>query len=69
MKRLPAVLILFICAVFIDSSFVFGQGPPPPPTCETPPCTPIPIDAGISVLIAAGVVYGTKKIRDLNKKK
>lgn len=44
--------------------------PPPPPSggpaCWPPPC--IPIDGGISFLIAAGAIYGGKKLYDKNKK-
>lgn len=39
--------------------------PPPPPSgshpgCWPPPC--IPIDGGISLLIAAGAIYGGRKL-------
>jgi hypothetical protein len=36
---------------------------------EENPDTPVPIDAGISVLVAAGVGYGIKKVYDAKKKK
>lgn len=43
--------------------------PPPPPSggpaCWPPPC--IPIDGGISLLIAAGAIYGGKKLYDKGK--
>jgi len=35
------------------------------PGCFPPPC--IPIDGGLSLLLAAGVAYGGKKIYELNK--
>ena len=39
--------------------------PPPPPSggsfdCWPPPC--VPIDGGISLLIAAGAIYGGRKL-------
>ncbi|MES2514164.1 MAG: hypothetical protein V4580_08460 [Bacteroidota bacterium] len=39
-----------------------GNTPPSggSPTCWPPPC--IPIDGGISLLIAAGAIYGGKKL-------
>lgn len=50
-------------------------GPPPPPGGGpgggTPPCWPppcVPIDGGITFLLAAGAIYGSKKIYDINKK-
>lgn len=39
--------------------------PPPPPSGGTPDCWPppcIPIDGGISLLIAAGAIYGGRKL-------
>ncbi|MFN4852809.1 MAG: PID-CTERM protein-sorting domain-containing protein [Bacteroidota bacterium] len=38
-------------------------GPPPPP-----PPTPVPIDGGLSLVIAGCVGYGAKKIYDKKKK-
>ncbi len=40
---------------------LFAQGPGPDPDA--------PIDGGLSLLIAAGVGYGAKKIHDAKKKK
>ena len=42
-------------------------GPPTGPSCWPPPC--IPIDGGVSILIAAGLAYGVKKINDIQKRK
>jgi hypothetical protein len=39
--------------------------PPPPP----PPPTPVPIDGGLSLVIAGCVGYGMKKINDNRKAK
>ena len=62
--------ILFFIFVLINYKFAFaGPPPPPPPTpgCWPPPC--IPIDGGISLLIAAGAIYGGKKLYNLKKEK
>jgi len=39
-----------------------GGGPGGQGGCNPPPC--VPIDGGISILIAAGVALGGKKIKD-----
>jgi hypothetical protein len=39
--------------------------PPPPP----PPPSPVPIDGGLSLVIAGCVGYGMKKINDNRKAK
>ncbi len=53
----------------IDS--VIAAGPPGPPGGGgDPPCWPapcVPIDGGISLLIAAGLAYGGKKAHQLMK--
>jgi hypothetical protein len=67
-RSLIVAAILFVAAfagVNIDSAFG-AAAPPPPQTCWPPPC--IPIDGGISILIAAGAAFGGKKIYDLRKK-
>lgn len=42
-----------------------GSGTSPDPTTGGS----VPIDGGLSLVLAAGVGYGAKKIRDYNKKK
>lgn len=63
-------LRLFITFVIVLGSQVVFSAPPPPPTggpvCWPPPC--VPIDGGITFLIAAGAAYGAKKIHDSRKK-
>ena len=64
--RLVLTTLFVVVAAFatIDS---FATSPPPPgggdpdPPCWPPPCT-IPIDGGISFLIAVGAAYGGKKL-------
>ncbi|HPQ07815.1 MAG TPA: hypothetical protein PK995_01150 [Bacteroidia bacterium] len=58
---------IFTISFLFTVSIIFGAGappppPPPPPGCWPPPC--IPIDGGISLLIAAGALYGAKKSYD-----
>ncbi len=58
---LPTILAVFTASICL-------AGPPPPPSgasgggfaCWPPPC--IPIDGGISLLIAAGAIYGGRKL-------
>lgn len=62
---------IFTLLLFLISFFVHAKPPLPPggnpPDCWPPPC--IPIDGGISLLIAAGAVYGGKKLYDYKKEK
>jgi len=61
--------IILICfPLFIPE--LLAQGGPPAggqPPCWPPPC--IPIDGGLSILIAAGALIGGKKAFDLSKGK
>lgn len=68
-KKISILTVIVIC--FLPLSNVFAGGPPPPPTgggagCWPPPC--VPIDGGISFLIAAGIGLGAKKLYNLRKK-
>jgi len=70
LKKVFPILILF-AVLFFSASEINAQGPPGPPggdpPCWPPPCT-IPLDGGISLLIAAGVALGGKKFYDFRKK-
>ena len=63
---------LFLAGLLVASAFVMQAGPPPPPgggmapPCWPPPC--IPIDGGLSFLVAAAAIYGGKKLYDHQKK-
>ena len=62
------VLLVFIV---LSGSLAYAGAPPPPstsgdPGCWPPPC--VPVDGGISLLIAAGAAYGAKKFYDKRKK-
>ena len=67
MKKIKQI---FTVALIVFGSQVLLSAPPPPPAgspgCWPPPC--IPIDGGITFLIAAGAAYGAKKIVDARKK-
>ena len=53
---------LVLCLFLFKINPLFSQGPPPAASCPDPPCAPIPLDGGISILIAAGAAYGAKKV-------
>lgn len=53
---------VFLLLVYVGNGAAPPPPPPPPPGCWPPPC--IPVDGGISLLIAAGALYGAKKSYD-----
>lgn len=62
--------IILSVIFMIGFSSLFLAAPPPPsggPGCWPPPC--VPIDGGLSLLIAAGVLYGGKTLYDKRKEK
>ena len=60
---LKKISVVFFLIAVLSVSELAAAGPPPPP----PPVN-IPIDGGVSFLIAAGAAYGIKKMRDSRKK-
>lgn len=58
MKNIIIKLILTLTLIF-TAAMAFAQGPPGPPAT--------PIDGGLSLLLAAGGVYGIKKLRDARR--
>jgi hypothetical protein len=61
--------ILTIAIVLFANQLLFSAPPPPPagsPGCWPPPC--VPVDGGITFLIAAGAAYGAKKLYNSRKK-
>jgi len=71
MKRTTYFLLnlLFIFALLAISNPIAAQEPPHPPAAghgatgnQPPPGGGAPIDGGLSVLIALGVAYGTRKV-------
>lgn len=65
------IILIAIFALISTSVLLAGGPPPPPPTggyaCWPPPC--VPIDGGISLLIAAGAIYGGRKLYKNNQEK
>jgi hypothetical protein len=64
-------ILILIFTVYL-TNIVNAAAPPPPsgggkPGCWPPPC--VPIDGGISLLIAAGAIYGGKKLYSSKKEK
>ncbi len=59
------ILLILIFFFILSPAFVLtslGQPPPPPPEA-------IPIDGGLFLLIAAGTVYGCRKLYTSEKNK
>ena len=58
-------LLLIICISDLSYSMAFPPFPSGGPAGSAPDCWPppcIPIDGGISLLIAAGAIYGGRKL-------
>lgn len=67
MKKIKIVLFTTILYLILSGVDVFAAGGPSnDPPCWPPPC--VPIDGGISYLLAIGAIYGGKKIYDISKK-
>lgn len=71
------VFTIFLLLMFLPSVEIFAQCTFPGGCCpdaligspfctNCPPCTPVPLDGGLSALLIAGVAYGAKKV--YNKK-
>ena len=67
MKSKFLMAMLFMAVVTFLPQASSGQPPLPPDPIDNP--ADIPIDGGLSILLAAGVGYGAKKINDQRKKK
>ena len=63
MKKLLSIFIF--CLIGLNSDLI-GQPPPPPGGGQGDP-PGVPIDGGLSLLLAAGIAYGGKKVYDLSK--
>jgi hypothetical protein len=66
MKNNSIIKVLFVFCIFFTASKALSMAPPPSPPATGGPN--IPIDGGVSILIAAGVGYGAKKYYDKHKK-
>ncbi len=65
MNKYIALILIFIITFTLFPSFLpeaIGQPPPPPPE-------DIPLDGGLLFLIAAGVLYGGRKLYKSEKNK
>jgi hypothetical protein len=67
MKYNSLLKVLFALSILLvaEKSLSMAPPPPPPPAAGGPQ---VPIDGGISLLVAAGVGYGAKKYYDKQKK-
>jgi len=69
MKSKIIISTLLIVLVFILlPTLIYAQGGPGDPGGDPDPGTNVPIDGGLSVLLALGIGYGAKKVNDLRKK-
>ena len=69
-KMKNVVIFSIFLVLVLYSPGLFCAPPPPPagaPPCWPPPC--MPIDGGITFLIAAGAAYGAKKLYNKRKNK
>lgn len=55
MKKLLTIAVLL--AAVVVPSILLAQGPPPPPPPQS-----VPVDGGLSLLVAAGAALGMKKM-------
>ena len=65
MKHILRLSLVLALVTFAFASGGWAQPIGGPPPCWPPPC--IPIDGGLSALIAAGAVLGGKKALELRK--
>lgn len=59
---------LFLSCLLVLGFAAVGICDDPPPFNGNNP-DPIPVDGGVSLLLAAGAAYGVKKVKDLRKAK
>lgn len=65
MKHTLRLTLLVALVTFAFTGGIMAQPIGGPPPCWPPPC--IPIDGGLSALIAAGALLGGKKALELRK--
>ncbi|HRF81365.1 MAG TPA: hypothetical protein PL070_14910 [Flavobacteriales bacterium] len=65
MKNVLRFALVTTALLLPFAGVVLAQGVGGPPACWPPPC--IPIDGGISLLVAAGTLLGGKKALDLRR--
>ena len=71
LKSFPKLVLVAGICLCTGLLKVQAQRPPDDvgPTPTEPPPAEIPIDGGASFLVAGGVAYGLKKLRDHRKKR
>lgn len=63
MKKNQVILFLLVAVMLVIPQLIFAQvGPGGDPG-------DVPIDGGLSLLVAAGIGYGAKKVHEARKKK
>ncbi len=60
--------LLLLLSVFFVSSLTYAQAPDPGPDPGGSPGGGVPLDAGLTILLAAGAGYGVKKAYDYRNK-
>ena len=65
-KSSKIITVVVLLIFFMLPMFLLAQNDPPPGGGGSPDS---PIDGGLSLLIAAGIGYGAKKVHDNKKKK
>ncbi len=67
MKKTLIFFALLILVFIFLPDVIYAQTPPDPGG-DPDNAAAVPIDGGLSILLAAGVGYGIKKVRDARKK-
>jgi hypothetical protein len=65
-RLLPVLTLVIACSAVVLAQP--GSGGPGPGTPTTPDPTDVPLDGGASLLLAGGVAYGLKHLRNRRKK-
>lgn len=65
MKNALRYALLTAALLLPFAGVIMAQGVGGPPPCWPPPC--IPIDGGVSLLVAAGALLGGKRALDLRR--
>lgn len=68
MKRiLNKLKVLLVTGMIVIPAFVLAQDPDPNAPPMDPDVQDVPFDGGVSLLVAAGIGYGLKKVHDKKK--
>jgi hypothetical protein len=68
-KQTQIIKILVILIVIFTPMLLLAQSPVGTPGTGTDPEGAAPIDGGLSLLVAAGVGYGAKKLKERREKR